>query len=147
MDFKSQQEVFDFVVGALIAQGRPAVTREPTSAGARGKSTCKYRSEDGAKCAGGHVIPDEIYTKGLEGQSIRTVVMQHPALAALRQYANLLIDLQNNHDTAALCLHAKDENDTEWLRRFKDGARRTAFAYNLVPTGVNAEFVQVTYES
>lgn len=136
MNFKSEQEVFDFVVGALIAQGRPSVVRDSSEGPSR--TVCKYRSEDGAKCAGGHVIPDEIYTRGMEGCSIRTIVINahSPTLMALRPYADLLIDLQNNHDRAALRHRPEDENDAEWLRLFKEGAQKTAYIYNLVPKGL-----------
>lgn len=55
---KSRQETFDRVAQALAAQGRQGRSKG---------SSCKYRGDDGTKCAAGHLIPDEDYHPKLEG--------------------------------------------------------------------------------
>lgn len=58
---KSEQEVFNEVYAHLIHQGERAIAVE--------NNRCKYRTEDGLKCAAGILIKDEHYNKELEGQS------------------------------------------------------------------------------
>lgn len=55
LENSSAQEVLDFVIGKLVAQGR----RSEDNIG------CLYRSANG-KCAAGHLIKDEFYDKKME---------------------------------------------------------------------------------
>ena len=56
------QELYDFVVAAIVKQGRPSVGDN---------DRCLYRGPDGLKCAAGHVIPDGIYSPEImENRSI-----------------------------------------------------------------------------
>jgi len=52
----SRQAIFDSVVTQMLAQKRKSMIG--------GK--CKYRGENGLKCAVGCVLPDEVYTPDLE---------------------------------------------------------------------------------
>lgn len=52
------QEIFDKVATHLLKQGRKA---EATTNG-----SCKYRTDDGLKCAAGCLIPDEEYSVSFE---------------------------------------------------------------------------------
>lgn len=55
----TKQKIFNKVWIALNTQGQPSL----------GKGQCCYRGQDGLKCAAGHLIPDELYTPGLENLS------------------------------------------------------------------------------
>jgi hypothetical protein len=55
------QELFDTVATHLLRQGRKAETE---------RGVCKYRTDDGLKCAVGVLIPDELYCPIFEGVSI-----------------------------------------------------------------------------
>ena len=52
------QEIFDTVVTHLRGMEKPS---------AYGDGSCAYRGMDGAKCAAGVLIPDEIYSPEMEG--------------------------------------------------------------------------------
>jgi len=56
----SRQIVFDKVLAAIRAQGRPSVNG----------GICSYRGCDGDKCPIGHLIPDESYKPEFEGKSL-----------------------------------------------------------------------------
>lgn len=62
MSTSSAQEVFDFIVTHLRAQGMRA---ETVAIG--GMSACKYRL-DNLKCPAGRLIPDEEYLPSFEGK-------------------------------------------------------------------------------
>ncbi|MGQ7794513.1 hypothetical protein ACUN0C_19080 [Faunimonas sp. B44] len=82
----NRQEAFDFVVRHLFKQGERAVAEG---------GGCLYRGPDGTKCAVGCLIPDELYTPRLEGNSVfmlpQRVLDQLPA-------PSLLNELQIAHD-------------------------------------------------
>lgn len=86
----TQQEIFDTVVRALGKQGKPALDE-------RGK--CLYRAPDGSKCAAGHLIPDDVYKRSMEFQTIRKVIADTPELKHLAPNSNILMDLQSAHDS------------------------------------------------
>lgn len=54
------QEVLNFVVGGLRTQGCKALDA----------GNCKYRGENGTKCAVGLLIPDSEYKTDFEGQAV-----------------------------------------------------------------------------
>lgn len=91
------QEIFDFAVGKVIEQGAPA------TGGVRG--FCMYRTEDGNKCAFGHLIPDSLYRTSFEGAIATHVLVEcyNPRLAAsLARHAELIGSLQRAHDYAGI---------------------------------------------
>ncbi len=57
----SNQEIFDYVVSHLRAQGARSLNDE---------NECTYRSVDGYSCAVGCLIPDDLYTPSLEGRLV-----------------------------------------------------------------------------
>ena len=59
---KTMQEAFDTVVTHLLTQNAKSV-------GVRSTSSCKYRGEQGMKCAVGCLIADEHYHPDLEDMS------------------------------------------------------------------------------
>ncbi len=78
----TKQETFDTVVRALLQQGR-------ASRNESGK--CRYRGPYGAKCAAGHLIPDELYTLDLEG-----------CVVTLSDATNVLVEAATNDEERAV---------------------------------------------
>jgi hypothetical protein len=60
----TQQEIFDIVARHLLTQ----------NAKAHRGDKCVYRAEDGKKCAIGCLIPDDVYSPDMEGQSILSLL-------------------------------------------------------------------------
>lgn len=91
----TEQEMYDKVKAALIAQGRASINEY---------GTCFYHSPDGARCGVGHLIPDDLYKTRMEYLSIGCVLDAEPALDDLIGFARgLLSDIQQAHDNAAVC--------------------------------------------
>lgn len=87
----TEQEFFDKTITHLVTQGRPAMT----AAG-----TCKYRTTDGLKCAIGCHIPDELYSRRMEGDSVYQLVERYPETQKyIPETLTLAADLQDIHDT------------------------------------------------
>lgn len=82
----TKQECFDNSTQGIIAQGGPSLSP---------LSFCRYRAEDGRKCAAGQLIPDELYDPEMESRlasCIDQIVFSHPGLVDA---------LQRAHDVAA----------------------------------------------
>ena len=92
------QEVFDFAVGKVIEQGVQA----------RGsQNQCAYRGENGTKCTFGHLIPDALYKKRMEGMSAQALLCNEPyykfnnveaLMPSLEVHVGLIEALQAAHD-------------------------------------------------
>ena len=88
----TEQEVFDKVVNHLLEQKYQASY----------EGACVYRAPDGASCAVGCLIPDELYDEEMEGSSLH--LPDDKLVAALEeldlwQHRKLLKDLQEVHDS------------------------------------------------
>jgi hypothetical protein len=86
------QEIFNTVRTHLLTQGCHS------RAGGGG---CRYRGDEGTKCAIGCLIPDYMYDSGFEGWSVGPLVSTHPRMAELfgPEPPLLLLDrLQAVHD-------------------------------------------------
>jgi hypothetical protein len=145
LTFASEQAVFDYVVKALIEQGRPAAQFVPDeSRGAGGPETykvqCRYRTSDGDKCAGGQVLPDEDYSPSMEGYGVSQILnVPHDMPgdvrgakrlgenATWRKYPELVTALQVAHDNSAqranLPKGSQQIDNKVWLDCFKTEAR------------------------
>ena len=91
--FSSRQEIFDYVTPLLFAQGERSMLE--------GGTTCAYRGEHGMRCAVGFLIPDELYSDGLEGKSAMDVDMTKRLNNVILTDDDLglfLTDLQDVHD-------------------------------------------------
>lgn len=101
----TRQESFNHICRNLIAATRPSVYRDDTIEETR----CQYRGEDGAKCAVGWLIPDDLYHPHMEGKSVLRLFADHPELRkepTLKEWtSHLLCDLQQIHDGAAVEWH------------------------------------------
>ena len=89
----THQEIFDFVWTKLYEQGKQ-------SADSFG---CKYRTANGLKCAVGHLIPDNVYVKHMEGRAISTISESYSLPSDIFNRGNevLLQELQGAHDLAS----------------------------------------------
>lgn len=106
----TKQETFNLVVSALLAQGRPSVGVEPIG----GFNRCRYRGDDGCKCAVGHLIPDDKYDPAMEGGAmVREVDELGDGGSTHCHAAKLLWDVvvaQGGHDPE-LCADLQDAHD------------------------------------
>jgi len=91
----TEQEVFNTVWNHFV------VNRGPVSVDAN--NNCLYRGPDGARCAVGLFIPDELYRESMEQEAIKDVRKQlGDQSAALPEGCDLLLQrLQMAHDDAA----------------------------------------------
>ena len=117
------QELYDFVVAAIVKQGRPSVGDN---------DRCLYRGPDGLKCAAGHVIPDGVYSPvEMENQDISGLCSQRLLPKSLIRHAALLNSLQRCHDAPASI------NYFPFIKEFCHNANVIAKEYNLKPYGEN----------
>lgn len=91
------QEIFDRVWRHFVTEGNP---RSVNDGGG-----CFYRNNSGGRCAVGLLIPDAEYSPDLDTHEDGTSVLQMlqrptcpPSIAALREHAELLSELQYAHD-------------------------------------------------
>lgn len=105
----TNQEVFDKVVKHLRAQGRKAVSDSMAA-------TCRYRTEEGLKCAVGCLIPDNEYNPSFEGYSVGS--LQAGGRASPKSLARLdrklLLRMQAVHDHHVV---------PEWEHQFTEVAK------------------------
>ena len=87
----TDQTMFDTVVAHLLTQNKRSMDYE---------GTCRYRSDDGTKCAIGCLISDDMYEEGLEGNGVRELLASDFKFSSyLQQFdLKLLIALQLTHD-------------------------------------------------
>lgn len=100
----TNQELFDTVARALMAQGGPSFQED----------NCVYRNPaNGRKCAAGHLIPDEKYASWMEGKSVLAVelilAIGIPQIDA--DAWRLVLWLQHAHDQSC---HVTT-NDSDWF--------------------------------
>lgn len=108
-EFVSDQELFDYIVGKVIAQG------EPSTLG----GICRYRAPNGHKCAVGHIIPNSIYRQDMEGGDLDEIVQCELGLTSY----HLLRDLQLAHDGAG--------DNEHFVTDFTNRAKNVALTYGL----------------
>ena len=83
------QELYDFIVEAIVKQGRPSIGYN---------ARCLYRGPDGLKCAAGHVIPDSMYSKKMENSDIFQMFETGLLPRSLVPHRDLIKRLQYLHD-------------------------------------------------
>ncbi len=71
-----------------------------------GYGVCKYRTDDGKKCAVGCLIPDEIYNEGLENQTLSNLLNNDLVEIPLAETRKFLKVAQVVHDSA--------DSDSAW---------------------------------
>jgi hypothetical protein len=95
------QEIFNKVSNHLLVQNEKSASTERSVGYA-----CYYRY-NGLKCAFGALIPDELYSKDLEGETVLSVLLKRPALNALLgiksgEDREFLAELQRIHDAISV---------------------------------------------
>jgi hypothetical protein len=91
------QQLLNEVSLHLIIQGKKSLSDAKEGE----KPSCVYRATDGCKCAAGWVIPDNKYSKDMEGKGVRNLLFfQMLALESdlPEQFMDLLMQLQGVHD-------------------------------------------------
>ena len=97
------QQMFDKSVGGIKAQG----CLSKVTTGTSGVPACYYRHPDNpaVRCAVGHLIPDEVYDRSMEGGGSWSVLARPEVDEALAlpedhdEVGHLLASLQEAHDT------------------------------------------------
>jgi hypothetical protein len=92
------------------------------------KGVCAYRSPNGLRCAAGHLLPNSLYRKEMEGRHIGALKRIYPKIAKYFENveAYLLSELQRAHDFSLV----RKGNSLDWETKMK----QIAFDYNLVYT-------------
>lgn len=93
----TNQEIFDTVFEKLLKQGCASMNVH---------GECMYRGQDDAKCAVGHLIPDELYDTYIERRRVEDLpdIILNAIIDASSNHEhpksnlNLLIKLQGAHD-------------------------------------------------
>ena len=113
------QELYDYIVEAIVKQGRPSVGDN---------DRCLYRGPDGLKCAYGHVHPDSMYSPvRMENHGVDTLRRDGKLPESLIPHVDLLCFLQNAHDG--------NSQRVDFLSGFLSSAKNTADEFNLKPYG------------
>lgn len=112
------QEVFDTAVTGVINQGGPALAMATRS--------CRFRGDNGRKCAVGWLISDEDYDPRMESFTFPTLLEAYPeTLRDLVPHQKLLKELQLSHDAML------DDSELRW---FKEICARIADKFGLDPS-------------
>ena len=113
----TRQEAFDKALAHLRQQGRPAMN----------VALCTYRSDDGGKCAVGALIPDELYTMGMEGKPANLLIENCPELRTVFNPKDASF-----YRTLQWELHDNNAGDAgPFLVALELGAARVAAIYDL----------------
>lgn len=94
-----KQEIFNQAVRHLFKQGYKS---EGWVAPDSDEKSCLYRGANGAMCAVGYFIPDEVYETRMEGMNVSSLWDEwHDVLPTwIGDNCELLTDLQHIHDNA-----------------------------------------------
>lgn len=109
----TEQETFDLVVNALITQGGPSLDED--------HDTCMYRSPTGAKCAAGHLIPDELYDPVMEDKL--SFGLPPNVFGVHKDNMTLIGHLQSTHD--------KSSHSSNFVENIKTSFAHIAKDFNL----------------
>jgi hypothetical protein len=90
MNFKSEQELYDYIGTFLIKQGKQS----------KNGDGCIYRGPNGTKCAVGCVISDHYYRKRMDndGYSALEMIKSFKLPKFFHKFDKFLDDAQNVHD-------------------------------------------------
>lgn len=116
------QELYDYIVEAIVKQGRPSVGDN---------DRCLYRGPDGLKCAAGHVIPDSMYSENMEGKDVHSLMCKKQMPKSLIPHEKLLRAMQSAHDGTK----PAEDDDLPFIAFFQHKANTLAASLNLKPYG------------
>jgi len=127
---KNNQDAFDKVLKAIRKQNY-VQSQDPLT------ETCVYRGPNSVRCAAGHLIPNSLYRKEMEGKNISSLISSlirnNPEIAYYfgNISINLLQSLQSAHDSQLMY------GEQAWEFQMK----KIANSYNLVYTEPSGELV------
>lgn len=102
----TNQEIFDKVAPALLAQGERSMGQSPSSHPNYPFEDILYHGSNGYRCAIGFLIPEEYYSSKIEGEDIPFLFHEgflpflRPDSDNLKEQMRFLEDLQRIHDQA-----------------------------------------------
>lgn len=122
---KTNQEIFDFVLDALRKQGVASHNER--------QDICMYRGPNSTKCAAGHLIPDDAYTRQMEGKAFFVMYRDYAKIKhMINLWQQVSIDLieamQRAHDRD---MPRMDTRDPERLQRWEATMALIAADYKL----------------
>ena len=136
-----RQDVLDRVATHMLTQKRRSLLPDDADPECPDAMTrCAYRGADGAKCAVGCLIPDELYTRDLEGHGVGSDVVRPVLLRALNVHGFLLRNirpmlrrLQSLHDSTVEITNAgeRELDESELFRTWRAGLLAMANEYDL----------------
>lgn len=139
----TNQEIFRDVVCAIVMQGRKSSQPGRVS----GTNVCSYRGANGAKCAAGHLIPDEAYVPSMEGKIVcgdRSDVVVGTlrgefatCLPWTMEQDQLVRDLQKAHDSTL------DVEGLDFVSQFVGGALQVADKHHIYGTSIVVEALRL----
>jgi hypothetical protein len=109
------QEIFDKAVGGIVKQGKPGFDYS--------RGVCSFYTRDGAKCAVGQLIPDQLAQQWEAApEPFNTLLFEsYPELFQHREFIN---DIRLSHDRVAVNTHHPHEFMEEYLHQMKKLAKR-----------------------
>lgn len=115
------QEVYNIVRDHLLTQNKKS------KKDIDGRQVCAYKGENGLSCAVGCLIPDDVYTRNMEGKSVVCMDIYCPSMnldlaGFFRKHSQLLGELQSLHDSQLFSVE-------DWPERLAVIAER----HNLTP--------------
>lgn len=89
----TRQDAFNAALFGIRGQGYRRSVRSETW-------VCRYRGENGDKCAIGHCIPDNLYSESMEKLRFDSLMRSFPAIGKLlpKDSHSFLLRLQRIHD-------------------------------------------------
>lgn len=96
----NMQQAFDHIVRNLRKQNAKSYGDYIASDGLKSVG-CLYRDAEGNKCAAGHCIPDDKYTKDIEGLAVNNEKVQSliDVDFSFRKMRMFIGDMQSAHDS------------------------------------------------
>lgn len=123
---KTNQEIFDIVAKHLLTQAAKSLSVQCTGTVYEHRA-CRYRGDEGRKCAVGVLIPDELYKAELEGWSVTNTYVMASMPEVEIESLDLVSKLQKLHDLADVY---------EWPVYLRELAAREGLSFNAEAYGL-----------
>jgi len=132
----NKQDVFDFAARAVIKQGKPA-TQRIKELGPDSAPFCAYKTEDGNRCAIGHLLPDSTPEAVFKAKmSLNELLFSFPEVKQLlgietEEDVTFLGRIQQAHDIQSSRVILGDWDNNTWLKSFINNMRIVAQMHGL----------------
>lgn len=112
----TKQEMFDKVALGILAQGGPSVRKEND-----GGWSCRYRGEDGRRCAAGQLLDDKNYLPRMEGKSVEWLLPfdKDKIKSKGERQPEFAAQLQWCHDNC-VSVNANKTSDDDFMKKWKE---------------------------